>query len=142
MEHRRFGPLTRPFGLTLFLCAAVCYPIAPMAQSNSDNSGKVATPPTPPVAPVRPVTTDYYGMTVVDPYRYIENLQDPQVDAWFKAENAYTRGILAKIPGRDALLARIRELDASTPAKVSDVNRIPGGRYFYEKMLPNEIVSR
>ena len=99
-------------------------------------------PMAPPVAPVRPVTTDYYGTSVTDPYRYIENLSDPEVDAWFKAQNAYTRGVLAKIPGRDPLLARIRELDQSTPAKVHDVNLIPGGRYFYQKMLANEIVSR
>ena len=31
-----------------------------------------------PVAPVRPVTDDYYGTKIVDPYRYMENLQDPE----------------------------------------------------------------
>ncbi|HUN86167.1 MAG TPA: prolyl oligopeptidase family serine peptidase [Terracidiphilus sp.] len=99
-------------------------------------------PAAPPVAPIHPVTTDYYGTKLTDPYRYMENLKDPEVEAWFKGQNAYTRGVLAKIPGRDALLARIRELDRSTPAKVSNVNIVPGGRYFYEKMLASEIVPR
>jgi len=72
----------------------------------------------------------------------MEDLTDPEVAAWFKSQNDYTRGVLGKIPGRDALLKRIEELDQSTPAKVSDVNRVPGGRYFYQKMLANEIVPK
>jgi len=36
----------------------------------------------PPVAPVRPVTTTYFGTAVTDDYRYMENLQDPEVRAW------------------------------------------------------------
>src|ERR1039458_7406086 len=99
-------------------------------------------PSAPPVAPVRSVTTDYFGTAVADPYRYMENLSDPDVAAWFKAQDAYTRGVLAKIPGRDALLARIQELDRSTPAVVSAIIAMPGGRYFYQKTLPNEIIPK
>lgn len=96
----------------------------------------------PPVAPIRAVTTDYFGVTLSDPYRYIENLKDPEVEAWFKGQNAYTRSVLSRIPGRDALLARIKELDQSVPARVSGLNLAPGGRYFYEKMLASEMVPK
>ncbi|MGA7523833.1 MAG: prolyl oligopeptidase family serine peptidase [Acidobacteriaceae bacterium] len=124
--------------LAHFVLAAALVPVtARAAQSDA-----MAAPSQPPVAPVKPVTTDYYGTKVVDPYRYMENLKDPQVEAWFRQQNAYTRAQLAKIPGRNALLARIKELDASTPAKVSAVNELPGGRYFYMKELANEIVGR
>jgi len=95
-----------------------------------------------PVAPVRPVTEQYFGVTISDPYRYMEDLTNPDVATWFKGQNDYTRGVLGKIPGRDALLKRIQELDQSTPARVSSVNRIPGGRIFYEKELASEIVSK
>ena len=95
-----------------------------------------------PAAPVRPVTDQYFGVTISDPYRYMEDLTNPEVAAWFKGQNDYTRGVLAKIPGRDALLKRIKELDQSTPARVSSVQRIPGGRYFYEKELASEIVPK
>jgi prolyl oligopeptidase len=94
------------------------------------------------VAPVRPVTDTYFGIQVTDPYRYMENLKDPQVDAWFKAQNAYTRAVLAEIPGRDALFARIKALDESAPARVSDVTRMPDGRIFYLKRLASENVAR
>ncbi|MDE2235704.1 MAG: S9 family peptidase [Gammaproteobacteria bacterium] len=92
----------------------------------------------PPVAPVRPFTTDYFGIKVVDPYRYMENLKDPQVQAWFRGQNAYTREVLDSIPGRKALLARIRALDESASARVMDVRRLPGGIYFYQKRTASE----
>jgi prolyl oligopeptidase len=64
------------------------------------------------------------------------------VEAWFKAQNDYTRGVLARIPGRQELLARIKTLDESAPARVSDVRRLPGGRYFYQKRLASEDVAK
>lgn len=91
-----------------------------------------------PVAPVRPVTDDYFGTKVVDDYRYMENLNDPDVQSWLKNQDAYTRATLASIPGRDKLLARIRELATHDPTKVTDVQRLPGDRYFYGKPLAGE----
>ena len=98
--------------------------------------------PSPPVAPIRPVTDDYFGTKVVDPYRYMENLKDPQVQAWFKAQDDYTRAVLAKIPGRQQLLERIKQLDQGAPYRVSNVQRYQGDRYFYEKRLAKEEVSK
>jgi len=95
-------------------------------------------PKTPPVAPVRPVTDDYYGTKIVDNYRYMENLKDPEVQEWFKNQNEYARAALASIPGRDTLLARIRALDVSDPAFVFDVRQCPGELYFYRDALAGE----
>lgn len=95
-----------------------------------------------PVAPVRPVTDDYYGTKIVDNYRYMENLKDPEVQAWFKNQNDYTRATLANITGRDKLLARIEELDQSAPAIVSGVQRLPGDLYFYQKLLAGENIPK
>jgi prolyl oligopeptidase len=96
----------------------------------------------PPKAPVRPVVEEYFGTKVTDPYRYMENLQDPEVQAWFKVQDDYTRFVLAKIPGRQHLLERIKQLDQSAPAKVADVQRIQGDRYFYRKLLAGEEISK
>jgi prolyl oligopeptidase len=104
--------------------------------------GADAAPEAAPVAPPRPVTDEYFGTKVVDPYRYMENLKDPAVEAWFKAQNEHTRAALARIPGRDALLARIKQFDESAPARVFDVRRLPGGRYFYQKRLASEDVPK
>jgi prolyl oligopeptidase len=95
-----------------------------------------------PVAPVRPVTDDYYGTKIVDSYRYMENLNDPDVQSWFKNQDAYTRAALASIPGRDKLLARIRELRNSVPARVFGVKRLPGDLYFYQERLAGQQIPK
>src|SRR6516225_4176027 len=40
-----------------------------------------AAPHAPPSAPVRSATDEYFGTKVVVPYRYMEKLKDPQVEA-------------------------------------------------------------
>ena len=92
----------------------------------------------PPVAPVTNVTDTYFGVTVSDPYRYMENLSDPEVAAWMKAQNDFTHSILDRIPGRRELLARIEELDDAVAARVGSVRRLPDDRYFYLKRLPQD----
>ncbi len=96
----------------------------------------------PPSPPVRNVVDEYYGTKVQDPYRYMEKLDDPEVTAWFKAQAAYTDATLGAIPGRKALLARIQELDARTPARVHNVRRFPGDRIYYEKRLASENIFK
>lgn len=69
-----------------------------------------SSPPQP--APVRPVTDDLYGTKVIDLHRYTENLQDAGVQVWIGGQKEYARTVLARIPGRQQLLARIRERDS------------------------------
>lgn len=83
----------------------------------------------PPPAPVRPVTTNYFGTPVVDPYRYLEDLRDPAVQAWMKEENDYTRARLVAIPGRKPLLDELQKL-VSTDLHLDSFTR-RGHRYFY-----------
>jgi prolyl oligopeptidase len=87
-----------------------------------------------PKTPVREVTEDYFGAKVTDPYRWLENTSDAEVVAWMKAQNDYTRAALARIPGRDKLVDRIKQLDNAGPT-VSGV-QVWGGHYFYLKAEP------
>ena len=96
----------------------------------------------PPKAPVRPVTDDYFGTKVVDNYRWMENLKDPEMQHWMKAQADYTDAVLARIPGRAAFLARLRALDASQLAVMGEVWRRPGNHYFYLKRPANESVQK
>ena len=64
----------------------------------------------PPSAPKRPVKDTYHGVTVIDDYRWLENFADPEVKQWVSKENAYTRALLDKLPGRPALA---HEVDAT-----------------------------
>ena len=86
-----------------------------------------------PVAPVRNVQDTFFGVAVDDPYRYMENLKDPEVLAWIKTQADHARTVLDSIPARASILAQFRAMDAATPARVSDVQRLPDGVVFYEK---------
>lgn len=94
----------------------------------------------PPVAPVRPVTTNYFGTSVTDNYRYMENLKAPEVQAWMKAQNDYTHQVIAQIPGRAALA---RQLDALLGGDLrrGDFQR-RGRRLFYEVLQPGAQLSK
>ena len=126
---------------TLFRFTAVIALAVPGASICYAQTPSVA-PAKPPVAPVRPVTDDYFGTKVVDNYRYMENLNDPEVQSWFKNQDAYTRAALASIPGHDKLLARMRELRMSAPARVTDVQRLPGDLYFYQELLAGQQIPK
>ncbi|MFL5349532.1 MAG: prolyl oligopeptidase family serine peptidase [Hyalangium sp.] len=77
-----------------------------------------------------PISDTLHGVPVADPYRWLEDEKSPEVQAWMKAQDALTREALAKVPGRDALARRFRELfyveSISAPAR-------RGNRYFYAR---------
>src|ERR1039457_4152394 len=83
----------------------------------------------------------YFGKTYNDPYRWLENLKDPSVTNWFKAQAELTDGVLAKIPGREALFQELLKLDKLTPASYSDII-CENGRAFYKKTLGGENVGK
>ncbi|MBV8345105.1 MAG: S9 family peptidase [Candidatus Eremiobacteraeota bacterium] len=94
-------------------------------------------PTPPPVPPTRPVAETRYGTSVTDPYRYFENMKDPVVIDFFKAQNAYARAVLSRLgSAREQLFDRIRVLD-NTGASVSGVT-IDGPYYFYQKLNPGD----
>src|SRR5688500_20294439 len=44
-----------------------------------------------------------HGERVADPYRWLEDVAAPEVKAWMKAQDGYTRDFLRELPGRAAL---------------------------------------
>ncbi len=51
-----------------------------------------------------------HGHQVADPYRWLEDAQDPRTQAWSAAQDAVTRERLDALPGRDRFAAELREL--------------------------------
>lgn len=89
--------------------------------------------PAPAPAPVRTVTDTFYGVRVDDPYRYLENKQQPEVAKWMKAQSDYAFATLRRIPGRDALLQKISRYDSAASERVAQITRVPGDLYFIER---------
>ncbi len=102
-----------------------------------------ATPIKPFVAPrlrvlARPVTENFFGTPVVDPYRFMEDVNHPDVVTFMKGESATTRAILDSIPGRKVMEARINDLSQANVAisgvQVTGDDKNP--RVFYYKLSP------
>jgi prolyl oligopeptidase len=116
---------------TVLLCALV-----PAARAGTD------LPSPPPPAPIQPVTDNYFGVSVVDPYRYLENTKDPLVQTWMKAEANFSRSLLDRLPGRQMILSEIQTYVDAAPASVSDVRIRPGGLYFFLKTSARHNVAQ
>jgi prolyl oligopeptidase len=109
--------------LTSFVLGAFLMPSALQAQSG------------PPATERHDVTEVYFGQTVTDPYRWLEDWREGKGADWLKAQDTYTRSILAGIPGREKFLVRVKALDtASTRVRFAQVW---GGKLFYLKTDPN-----
>ncbi|HEY0767727.1 MAG TPA: prolyl oligopeptidase family serine peptidase [Steroidobacteraceae bacterium] len=87
--------------------------------------------PPPPVARVAVVKDTYFGETVSDPYRWMENDKDPDWLPFLKAQNEHTRAVLNTIPGRGPLLKRIQQL--SGDAAATRLVRRAGGKLFIQQ---------
>jgi prolyl oligopeptidase len=78
------------------------------AQRNGEGGGSAAIsyPPT-----KKSDTVDvYFGTSVPDPYRWLEDNESPEVASWVEAENKVTFAYLDKIPYRAALKDRLMKL--------------------------------
>lgn len=81
-----------------------------------------------PLAPRGDVVEDFHGISVPDPYRWLEDDGAPATKAFVEAQNNRTREFLDGLPDRPKLLRRLTRLwdypKYSAPSK-------RGGRYFY-----------
>ena len=90
----------------------------------------------PPVATVKNVPTTLHGVTIDDPYRWMEDVKSPASQTWLKAQGAATRAVLDRIEGRDAIAKRLQELADAQGDSIRSVMRMPGDRYYYMKRAP------
>src|SRR5881392_1186971 len=93
--------------------AALALSEAPLAENAPDT-------------PKKPVTTEYHGVTVEDPYQWLEGDDDSQVKAWSDAQNQQTRKNLDSFPDRAAIEKQLQEWYAKTSPSYSSLVSRPG----------------
>jgi prolyl oligopeptidase len=84
---------------------------------------------------VEPVTETFHGVSVTDPYRWLEDQNSPRTRAWIEEQTRYARSYLDALPGRETIRGRIREFLA---VETYDSLQKDGSRYFFRKRLPNQ----
>src|SRR5215471_18480531 len=88
-----------------------------------------STVPPPPATPTRPVTETFHGQQVVDPYRWLENGEDPAVRQWSEGQTRHARAVLDQNPDLPAIRARVKELVSHRSASYSGLTAA-GGKLF------------
>ncbi|MGC1546921.1 MAG: prolyl oligopeptidase family serine peptidase [Rhodanobacter sp.] len=90
--------------------------------------------PKPPTTPTHAASSTLHGVTVNDPYRWLENPSDPLVQSWIKAQNAYTEAVLAAMPDGKAMTVRVQQLAITSTTRSSPL--LAGGTLFYMQETP------
>jgi prolyl oligopeptidase len=90
---------------------------------------------TPPPTRTEPVTEVLHGVSITDPYRWLENQEAPATREWLAAQDKFTRAYLEALPGRDALR---RKLDALIRIDSVGTPTLRKGRYFFSRRLATE----
>jgi prolyl oligopeptidase len=111
-----------------FVCLSVCTVSA---------AAQLAKPP---VAPIKPVTDVYWGQSVLDPYRWLEDQKAPESVAWMRGQADYTRAKLDSIPARAAFAAKMSRYMNAEEVTITDV-QLAGEFVFYRKRVRGENIA-
>jgi prolyl oligopeptidase len=85
----------------------------------------------------QPVKDSYYGTTVVDDYRWLEDLKSPEVKTWAEQQTQRAEKFLAALPGRAAIADEVRKLISAQPISYGDVELV-AGKIFALKFDPKK----
>ncbi|MEN3358806.1 MAG: oligopeptidase, partial [Mycobacteriales bacterium] len=89
------------------------------------------TGPQPPIAKIIPTERSHHGDTVLDPYAWLHDRNDPDTIPYLAAENEYTEAATAgqaqlREQVYDEISARTQQTDLSVPAR-------RGGYWYYRR---------
>jgi len=93
-------------------------------------AGQVAMP----TSSAGSASSTYWGVTVRDPYRGLEDATSPQTRGWIRAQNAYADSIISAIGQGPALAQRIRHLAITGVQQFGP--RLAGSTLFYMRETP------
>jgi prolyl oligopeptidase len=116
-----------------FIAGTIGVVSAPLLQTRLWAAAGSAVPPAP-VARIDVAHDIYFGETLSDPYRWMENDKDAGWLPFLKGQNDHARAILDALPARTALFKRIQQLSGDT-VTTSRVQRAGGLTFFSQRPL-------
>jgi prolyl oligopeptidase len=111
-------------------------------QASLDSAVESAASPAAPIARIENTTDTHWGVEVDDPYRYMEDQDNPDVVEWFKGQAEYTESVLAGLPMREDIYERLIELDQGAPYSTFGVRRLANGDMFYMRRNAGENLGK
>lgn len=85
------------------------------------------------LASIKSTENEYFGTRVLDEYRNLENLNDPNTTNWMKSQTAYTNSVLDLIPKKNYYLDKRLEFNKRQGYTLSDLKITNNDKYFYLK---------
>jgi oligopeptidase B len=115
--------LSKIFALYILAAATLVSPFSSIAVAQNN-----LVTPQPPMAKKIPKETNIHGVTLVDPYFWLREKNNPEVKAYLEAENAYTESVMRPTESLQAaiykeMIGHIKETDVNVPYHIGD--------YFY-----------
>ena len=101
---------------------------AALVAAAAASTAPAAPAPAPPATPVHVVRDTLHGEVIEDPYRWLEDKDAPETRAWVREQMAFTRAQLAKVSGRESVVAK---LAGYTKVDARGVPAVRGKRLFF-----------
>ena len=98
-------------------------------------AGPTPVPSGPPAAPKQPVVDKYFGISVTDDYRWLEDWSNNFVKSWSEVQNRFARRFLTRLPQLSAIRERVRQLESGGSAEYYALE-VRGGTLFAMKRQP------
>ena len=108
-----------PFILDTISRTAFILTIVVLVFSSCSDRGSIGKPP---VAKVEDVPDTLHGTVVHDPYRWLENWNDPAVQAWSEGQNRYARRFLDHLPEVQQIRDRVSEIFENASINYSELS--------------------
>ena len=134
--------------LSLLFTSAVCAlawaeqnSAAVVTETPSGANGPTDVPAHLPQVRQQVVEETLHGVTIRDPYRYLEDTNNPETQQYVRDELAYTRSLLDPLPGREQIHGRLHELLQTGTVGIAQVGqRAPKAQhyYFYTRRKPGQ----
>lgn len=125
-----YGSLRIRVSIIAFLGAALCLANCPVSGAQAKASTSTAAGKCPPVARKDATVDVLHGVSIADPYRWLEDQDSPETRAWLEAENRCTDAALKSVPGREQIIKRLSELQKTDSFGTPLQRR---GDYFFGK---------
>lgn len=88
----------------------------------------------PPPTPRDPVVTSMHGVTVSDPYRWLEDARSPKVEAWIDAQNRYADSVMERFKDAAEISKRVGQLAVTSTEQTAP--QLVNGTLFFMRETP------
>ncbi len=129
------APITHKTTVSLFVFLLLAlFAVAADNPSAVKGGNGIILPPPPPTE-TKPTTENIHGITLTDPYRWLEDAKSPATRAWIDDQTKYTGQYLSQVKIRPEIVSELTKLERVESYSIP-IER--GGNYFFKKRLADE----